>query len=129
MEKITYASLGSLGEDFHHAFDTALDRRPDCADAWLGRALIAMRRGASAEALEAVTTAQTPKSRWPASAVMASGTLRSRAGSRIDLGCCAPHGALEDIEPGSTQGRRSIPEAELERTVIDGAESAANHVR
>jgi hypothetical protein len=25
MEKITYASLGSLGEDFHHAFDTALD--------------------------------------------------------------------------------------------------------
>ncbi len=24
MEKITYASLGSLGEDFHHAFETAL---------------------------------------------------------------------------------------------------------
>src|ERR1043166_1258253 len=24
MEKITYASLGALGEDFHHAFETAL---------------------------------------------------------------------------------------------------------
>lgn len=46
MQKITYASLGSLGEDFHHSFDTALKHVQDR----LGRTYPLLIRGSQKKA-------------------------------------------------------------------------------